>query len=119
MLNVIDFVYSDCPPVREAWADLYIIFNTADMHQQLREEKTRVLLKSMAAELGLTDMKIDDLGRVYYPNSIAKQMEIQMLQQDLSLKTLRAQAGGAVAPGGVGDPGPKFPPVPGGSAPSR
>lgn len=113
MLNVIDFVYADCPSVRDAWADLYIVFNAGTMHAPLVEDKIRLLLSAMATELGLPErIKVDDLGRIYYPNSVAKQQEIQRLQQDLQLQQLRAQTGNAISADDATNIGHKYPPRP-------
>jgi hypothetical protein len=92
MLNSIDFVFSKSPKVRDAWADLYSIFQTdVGPHPQLRDEKIRVLLKEMAADLGLSDtLKVDDLGRTYYPNAIAREHELHDLQREQALSRMRA-----------------------------
>lgn len=111
MLNVIDFVYADCPNVREAWAELFSIFSSGQIHPQLRDDKMRKLLKEMAAELGLSNsLKADDFGRIYFPNILAKEEEIRLLRQDAQLKELYAQIGqGASAQGEFEK---KFPPSP-------
>jgi Family of unknown function (DUF6680) len=116
VLNVIDFVYADCPKVREAWADLFQLFGSGGdqgIHPQLQQEKLRTLLKTMADELGLSHtLGVDDLSRIYYPNIIAKQQELTMLQQELNLRQLRATIG----PGASSDDIQKrFPPKPGGN----
>lgn len=94
MLNSIDFVYNDSPPVREAWAELFVIFQTDGIpHPQLREEKLRKLLREMASDLGMSEtMKIDDLGRIYYPNALAREEELRALQQERALLAMRSQS---------------------------
>lgn len=93
MLNSIDFVFSDSPKVREAWADLFAIFHTSDVpHPQLREEKLRILLKEMGADIGLSDtLKVDDIARIYYPNALAQEEELQMLRRQQALLQIRSQ----------------------------
>lgn len=93
MLNSIDFVFSESPKVREAWADLFAIFHTSDApHPQLREEKLRVLLKEMGADIGLSDtLKVDDIARIYYPNALAQEEELQMLRRQQALLQMRSQ----------------------------
>jgi len=113
MLNSIDFVFHDAPAVREAWSELFVIFETSGTpHPQLREEKLRVLLREMAADLGLSDaLKTDDLGRIYYPNALAREEELRMLQQERALLSFRSSStGDAPQP----DPNmmAKFPPKP-------
>jgi hypothetical protein len=93
MLNSIDFVFSDSSNVREAWADLFAIFHGAEgPHPQLREEKLRVLLKEMGADIGLSDtLKVDDIARIYYPNALAQEEELQMLRRQQALLQMRGQ----------------------------
>ncbi|RWM57437.1 DUF6680 family protein [Mesorhizobium sp.] len=93
MLNSIDFVFSDSPGVREAWADLFAIFHTAEVpHTQLREEKLRVLLKEMGADIGLSNtLKVDDIARIYYPNALAREEEVRMWRQEQALLQIRSQ----------------------------
>lgn len=93
MLNSIDFVFSDSSRVREAWADLFAIFHTSEApHPQLREDKLRVLLKEMGADIGLSDLlKVDDIARIYYPNALAQEEELQILQRTHALRQMRSQ----------------------------
>lgn len=93
MLNSIDFVFSDSPRVREAWADLFSIFHTTDIpHPQLREEKLRILIKEMGVDIGLSEtLKVDDIARIYYPNAIAQEEELQMLRRQQALLHMRSQ----------------------------
>lgn len=94
MLNSIDFVFDDSPIVRESWAELYHLLNSANgnVHPQLRDEKLKNLLKSMADNCGLSgSLDSDDLGRVYYPNYIAAGHEIEELRQRQQLEKLRSQ----------------------------
>lgn len=93
MLNSIDFVFNDVPSVREAWAELFVIFQADGVpHPQLREEKLRSLLRSMAADLGMSgSLKVDDLGRIYYPNALAREEELRRMQQERALLSMRSQ----------------------------
>lgn len=93
MLNSIDFVFSNSPRVREAWADLFAIFHTPESpHPQLREDKLRVLLKEMGADIGLSEsLKVDDIARIYYPNVLAKEEELRLLRQDEALLQIRSR----------------------------
>lgn len=92
MLNSIDFVFASSPKVREAWADLFAIFHTSEApHPQLREEKLRVLLKEMGADIGLSDtLKVDDIARIYYPNALAQEEELQMFRRQQALLQMRS-----------------------------
>ena len=89
-LNLIDVVYSECPKVREAWAELFLTFDgSREVPRHVQDEKYRGLLKEMAAELDLDGaLKLDDLGRVYYPNALAQEDQIRELQRMENLKRL-------------------------------
>lgn len=115
MLNSIDFVFSESPKVREAWADLFAIFHTSDVpHPQLREEKLRVLLKEMGADIGLSDtLKVDDIARIYYPNALAQEEELQMHRRQQALLQMRSQGQPQVPSQGIDELLlAKFPPKP-------
>ena len=91
-LNLIDVVYKDCNSVREAWAELLIALNPEKGVFQLREEKLRMLLREMAAELQLADrLRSDDFGRVYYPNSLAEEEQWRTLERQAALQRLVPQ----------------------------
>lgn len=92
MLNSIDFVFADSEKVKEAWADLFGIFHTSEApHPQLREEKIRVLLREMGADLGLSDsLKVTDIARIYYPNALAQAEELDTLQRQRALLQIRS-----------------------------
>lgn len=92
MLNSIDFVFHNSPEVREAWADLYSQFSVGNTHYQLQDEKMRVLLKAMAKEIGFSEtLKVDDISRIYYPNALAQQEELDRLQREQALLAARSQ----------------------------
>lgn len=94
MLNSIDFIFNDVQAVREAWAELYILFQTDGVpHPQLKEEKVRTLLKTMATNLGMSgSLKVNDLGRIYYPNALAIDDQIRRLQQERALSAMLPQS---------------------------
>lgn len=111
MLNSIDFVFNDTPDVRESWAELYNVLNSAgSIHPQLREDKLRSLLKAMAEACGLSgQLRSDDFGRIYYPNSIARREELEALQTEEQLRGLQERAG---VQGPAADFSARFPPAP-------
>jgi hypothetical protein len=90
-LNLIDVVFNDVPGVRDAWAELYGGFSErSQIPMHVREERMRKLIFEMAKVLGLaTNLRPDDFARVYLPTIIWKQHEIQRLQQDHILRSLR------------------------------
>jgi hypothetical protein len=82
-LNVIDVVFHECVEVREAWAELYLSLQ-ADNHipEHEKTQRIRLLLKAMAASLGLSSsLRLDDFGRVYYPNALAEENEVQAMER--------------------------------------
>lgn len=90
-LNLIDVVFNDTLDVRESWAELYDAFKTEnDIPIHVREERTRDLLKKMSVDLSLSDsLRMDDLGRIYYPNSIADENELNDRRRKVELSRLR------------------------------
>jgi hypothetical protein len=73
--------------VREAWADLYTAYkdqrlNTPHGHA-LRDEKLNTLLFQMAQVLEIgSELRLEDINRVYIPDSLHKQALIEMHQRD-------------------------------------
>ena len=98
-LNILDVVFADSPRVREAWADLFNLFETAagtGIHHQLQTDKLSTLLREMAADLGLSKkLAKPDFARTYFPDALAKQAEVAFLQTKIELRRLREQVGTA------------------------
>lgn len=93
-LNLIDVVYHDCRPVREAWTELHLSFDAAKkipIHAQ--EERLRKLLIAMASDLGLGDqLRNDDFGRIYYPTALAEEEYVRQLERKATINRLQGQA---------------------------
>lgn len=92
-LNLIDVAFYDAPDVRESWAELY---QSLDSNRQVpghvRDERLRKLLRAMAADLGLAEnLRLDDFGRVYFPNTVAEENEVRRLERQATMKRLSAQ----------------------------
>jgi hypothetical protein len=92
-LNLIDIIYHDCRPVREAWADLYLSFDASrNIPVHVQEQRLRTLLAAMAANLGLGDsLRLDDFGRIYYPNALAEEERVRQLERQAALARLQGQ----------------------------
>ncbi|GGF42724.1 DUF6680 family protein [Mameliella alba] len=106
-LNLIDVVFNDSEPVREAWAELYNAFNARNASPFDHDSKLRALLKVMSEDIGLgSKLKTDDLGRVYFPNSLAEEHEVQHLERKAALQRLKGP------PSGQHKPLSLFPPKP-------
>lgn len=92
-LNLIDVAFYDAPAVREAWAELYETFdlkNQVPVHVQ--NERLRKMLRAMASDLGLGEnLRLDDFARTYYPNSLAREAQVRMLQQQDAIRRLSPQ----------------------------
>lgn len=96
-LNLIDTVFHDAQPVRDAWAGLYAALN--DLRNfpptgptPVIDERKVALLAAMARELGLIDdFRPDDFSRVYLPNSILSEMQVRDLQRRAALNALSGQ----------------------------
>ncbi|MCV9941155.1 hypothetical protein OIU35_32815 [Boseaceae bacterium BT-24-1] len=98
-LNLIDVAFYDAPDVREAWAELYQSLDSArQVPGHVRDERLRKLLRAMAADLGLADnLRLDDFGRVYFPNTVAEENEVRRLERQATMKRLSAQSAPAQA----------------------
>jgi hypothetical protein len=92
-LNLIDVVFSDSRKVREAWAELFLIFSSNPMPPHVLDERLRKLLIAMAEDIGLGEgIRTDDIGRVYSPNAITQERLIRDLQRQQTLAALQAQS---------------------------
>jgi hypothetical protein len=91
-LNLIDVVFNDARKVREAWAELFLIFSSNPMPPHVLEERLRRLLIAMAEDIGLGDgIRTEHIGRVYRPNAIAQERMIRDLQRQQALTALQTQ----------------------------
>jgi hypothetical protein len=89
-LNSIDLAFSDSNTVRDAWAELFLIFNESPLPSHALEERLRKLLVAMANDLGLGEsIKIGDIGRVYSPNAIVQDRLIRDMQRQQMLNSLQ------------------------------
>ena len=93
-LNLIDVVFHDCRPVRDAWAELFLSFDATKMiPPHVQDERTRKLLAAMAVNLGLGhELRSDDLGRVYFPNALAEEQYVHQLERQAAKARLEGQA---------------------------
>lgn len=110
-LNLIDVLFNDCREVREAWAELFLIFNTNPMPPHVLDERLRKLLSAIAKEIGLGDsLRTDDLGRVYSPNAITQDRLIKDLQRQQTLNSLQGKSSPATNTNTISSDG--WPPTP-------
>lgn len=88
-LNSIDVAFSDSTPVREAWAELYQALNNQPIPDHVVDERIRKLLREMSIVLGIsTSLRLDDFGRVYYPNALLEEHKVQQLERAAALARL-------------------------------
>lgn len=92
-LNLIDVVFRDASPVREAWANLFLAYATdSAVPRHVQDERLRLLLREMAIDLGIADsLRGDDLGRVYYPQAIEEEERLRQLERKVALGRLQNQ----------------------------
>jgi hypothetical protein len=91
--NLIDVVFGNSPAVRDAWAQLLAGLtppNSVPPHAT--QERLQVLLSAMAADLGMaTGLRVDDLSRVYLPNSLAQARFFEDMQRQRTLAAVATQ----------------------------
>lgn len=110
-LNIIDVVFHDCHPVREAWAELFLTFALKPIPDHLLEERLRKLLAAMAADIGLGEnLKTDDFGRIYSPTGIVQDRFIRDMQRAQAIASLQNQQ--APASNTIHNPQNLWPPKP-------
>ena len=92
-LNLIDVVFSDCREVREAWAELFLIFSVDPIPAHALDERLRKLLAAIAKDVGLGEnLRTDDLGRVYSPNAVTQDRMIKDMQRQQMLASLQGKS---------------------------
>jgi hypothetical protein len=88
--NIIDVVFHDAQAVRDKWA---LYFRSMDASQQVPQHTQRQqltdLLAAMAADLGLTGMRADDLARSYSPGYIMRRINIETMSQTIQERDLQ------------------------------
>jgi hypothetical protein len=91
--NLIDFVFNESRPVRDAWSDYFSSLDEKNgVPSHAKEEKFRRLLSVMASDIGLADeLRMDDLSRVYYPTALAQEEHIRSLQRQQNLRDLQGK----------------------------
>ncbi|NMJ43461.1 hypothetical protein GWK16_19595 [Roseomonas sp. JC162] len=113
-LNLIDVIFFDVREVRDAWADLYNSYDPSrhvPMHEQ--ENRIRKMLEAMAKDLKFSkELRVDDFDRLYYPDFMAKRRELDMLQTDQTLRTLRGQSSPTANTAPTASASSLFPPPP-------
>jgi hypothetical protein len=96
-LNLIDTVFHDVPPVRDAWANFFAALNDQRNFPPtgptpVIDERRTTLLAGMARDLGLVeDFRPDDFTRVYLPQTALAEMQIRTLQRTAALNALSGQ----------------------------
>lgn len=92
-LNSIDVAFAHSTAVREAWAELFQALNTPNVPPHIIDERIRKLLREMSIELGIADqLRMDDFSRVYFPNALQQQRQIEDLQRRDTLAKLTGTA---------------------------
>jgi hypothetical protein len=88
--NSIDVVFADAHAVRDKWA---VYFKSMDVSQRVPQHTQRQqlidLLAAMAADLGLTGIRYDDLTRSYSPGYVMRRINIETMSQTLQERELQ------------------------------
>jgi hypothetical protein len=109
-LNLIDVVFNDSSRVREAWAELSLALNTRPIVPHVMDERLRRMLGVMADDIGLGGgLRTDDIGRVYYPQAIAQDRQIQDMQRQQTLRALQGASSPAANTASGNSPWPPKP----------
>lgn len=90
-LNVIDVVFNDSRPVREAWsALLHALDPQQNVPLHAQRDRIRELLTPIANDIGMADeIRIDDLNRVYLPTPLAQERFIRDMERQQALARLQ------------------------------
>jgi hypothetical protein len=92
-LNMIDAVFHDVRPVREAWAELFLKLNSANMQSSGCADELRKLLTSIANDIGLAnEFGHADAARVYIPNALAQERMVRDLERQQALARLQGSS---------------------------
>lgn len=93
-LNLIDTVFSDCKEVREAWTNLYMSYDRSNaIPPHVSRERLTVLLQEMAKNLGLaSELRLEDLNRIYFPTALEEERRIEDLQRREALRRLEERS---------------------------
>jgi hypothetical protein len=109
-LNMIDAVFHDIRPVREAWAELYIKLNAPNVQSLGYADDLRRLLTAMATDVGLAnEFGHADAARIYIPNALAQERLVRDLEREQALTRLKDSSPTANTTPQVAGP---FPPPP-------
>ncbi|HTS48127.1 MAG TPA: DUF6680 family protein, partial [Bryobacteraceae bacterium] len=95
-LNLIDVLFYDVRPVRDAWQELYAAFLdqrlSSDEGGRIRQDKANKLLKLMADHLGYKhEFSTADFERVYHPEVLGRFYLNQIAQTNETYNALIAK----------------------------
>jgi len=100
--NSIDVVFADAHAVRDKWA---AYFKSMDRNQQVPPHTQRQqlieLLAAMAADIGLTGIRFDDLMRSYSPEYVMRRINIETMSQtiqEMELQRIFSEASANTTP---------------------
>jgi hypothetical protein len=94
--NVIDVLFHDVKPVRDAWERLYSAYNDPHLSTpegaRIRKERLNALLWEMAQHLGYgKQFSPDDFARVYNPTVLSRFYDNQIAQTNATYESLQKQ----------------------------
>jgi hypothetical protein len=95
-LNLIDVLFSDVKPVRDAWEEVFAAFCDARLTtaegERVRLDKVHKMLKAMAIHLGYkNEFSTADFERVYHPELLGRFYANQIAQTNETYNSLLAK----------------------------
>jgi len=92
-LNVIDILFHDVKPVRDAWAELFTAYLDQRLNTneggRIRQDKLNALLRAMAVDLGYArQFSAADFERTYNPEVLARFYLNQIAQTNKTFQEL-------------------------------
>jgi hypothetical protein len=93
-LNVIDVVFHNVKPVRDAWARLYASYLDPSLSTnegpRIRQDRLNDLLAAMADDLGYgRQFSPSDYDRIYNPEILSRHYAVQMAQTNMAYEALQ------------------------------
>jgi hypothetical protein len=115
--NLIDVVFNESRKVRNAWSEFHAAMDSTNrIPEHAQQERFRILLSTMADDIGLTDqLRSDDLNRTYYPTALAEEEHVKSLQRKAAINQLtqnESPAANTAPSDGSLSIASKFPPAP-------
>lgn len=88
-MNLIDYVFLDSPKVRDAYSELYNVYQRSTVFSE-QQGKLEALIAAITEDMGVEQTyRHGDISRVYVPKKISDEQEAEQLELKLRLGALR------------------------------